>query len=447
MAHVSDLDFELYQNVMTSCYRYHDLMLGRLLELAGPETTVVLLSDHGFENGARRPAFGWDDGDPRRKVGPGLNPVAWHRSHGVFVAAGPGLKQDELIHGAKLLDIAPTILTMLGLPVGRDMDGTALTHIFQTPPEVAYVDSYEPPAPNDGVHRGAQAETDPYAAQAALQQLVDLGYIDAPDTDRQKAVQNVLRGRLSNLAQVYFSSNRLDTALDVIRRLRSEEDSAELQMREVLTLLRLKRFDEVGVLLKGSTKLNQDRPLATLARAEVFFYKGDYRQAHAQLESLEPTQIDTPEVLVLLGNIFIAQRRWQDAERTFLRAIELDEDNAEAYDGLGLALQALHRFEDAVQAHMRSAALIHDRPTTHLHLGNALAKLGHLDWAIRAFEIAAELAPQLAYPHKRLAVLHRRNKRDFHKALEHYRRASEIVARYPEVKGQPTQLDPGVITP
>src|SRR5207249_1558220 len=46
--HVSEADFALYKDVVAGMYRFHDLMLDRLLELAGPEATVLLVSAHGF---------------------------------------------------------------------------------------------------------------------------------------------------------------------------------------------------------------------------------------------------------------------------------------------------------------------------------------------------------------------------------------------------------------
>ena len=49
-----------------------------------------------------------------------------HGGRGVFVAAGPGLRRDELIHGAGPLDITPTVLALFGVPVGADMDGRPL---------------------------------------------------------------------------------------------------------------------------------------------------------------------------------------------------------------------------------------------------------------------------------------------------------------------------------
>ncbi len=40
--------YEVFSGVMDSIYEFHDQMLGRLVELAGPETHVMIVSDHGF---------------------------------------------------------------------------------------------------------------------------------------------------------------------------------------------------------------------------------------------------------------------------------------------------------------------------------------------------------------------------------------------------------------
>ena len=39
-----------------------------------------------------------------------------------------------MIEGATLLDVAPTVLTLLGLPVGEDMQGKVLVNAFAQPP-------------------------------------------------------------------------------------------------------------------------------------------------------------------------------------------------------------------------------------------------------------------------------------------------------------------------
>ena len=108
-----------------------------------------------------------------------------------------------------------------------------------------------------------------------------------------------------------------------------------------------------------------------------------------------------------------------EAEEAFRRALELDDDNAEAHDGLGLALRRQGRYEDAVYEHMRSAALQHGRMQTHVNLGIALTRAGQVDWAVRAFEQAVQLAPDAPFPHRCLARIYHGPKQDRDRARHH----------------------------
>ena len=70
MPNTRDEDFEMYKDVIKGAYQFHDMMLERLLQLAGDDTTVILCSDHGFQSGSFRPG-----GTPREPAGPAI----WHR--------------------------------------------------------------------------------------------------------------------------------------------------------------------------------------------------------------------------------------------------------------------------------------------------------------------------------------------------------------------------------
>ena len=99
MEGVSGEDAAIYQDVMVGCYRFHDMMLEALLSLAGAETTIMLVSDHGFQSGAERPSpNAWE------------RPETWHRGFGMACVQGPGIRQGETLYGAGLLDVTPTIL-------------------------------------------------------------------------------------------------------------------------------------------------------------------------------------------------------------------------------------------------------------------------------------------------------------------------------------------------
>jgi predicted AlkP superfamily phosphohydrolase/phosphomutase len=60
-----------------------------------------------------------------------------HELYGIFIAYGPGIKKGYEIKGAKIYDIAPTILHIFGLPIPNDMDGRVLTEIFEPDSELA----------------------------------------------------------------------------------------------------------------------------------------------------------------------------------------------------------------------------------------------------------------------------------------------------------------------
>ena len=204
---VSEEDYERYHRVVNGGYCYHDLMLGRLLQLAGPDTTVLLLSDHGFHPDHLRPRS-----IPNEPAGP----AAEHREFGIFVASGPGLKQDSLVFGAKLLDVAPTVLSLFDLPMGRDMDGRVLTTIYEQPPKTQYIDSWEDVPGEDGRHP-PDLQMDVVDSAEALKQLVDLGYIDDPGANAVEAVDNTVRELRYNLARACVDGGRLNQAATLFR--------------------------------------------------------------------------------------------------------------------------------------------------------------------------------------------------------------------------------------
>ena len=177
---IKDEDFALFKDVVRGAYRFHDMMLERLLDLAGPETTVILCSDHGFESGSQRPR-----GTPREPAGPAV----WHRQYGIFVMAGPGIQRDERIYGASLIDVAPTVLTLFGLPIGEDMDGRPLLEAFEEVPPVKTIPSWEQVEGDAGM-LGPDQQLDPAQANELMQQFAALGYIEDPGADKEKAAES-----------------------------------------------------------------------------------------------------------------------------------------------------------------------------------------------------------------------------------------------------------------
>jgi predicted AlkP superfamily phosphohydrolase/phosphomutase len=49
-----------------------------------------------------------------------------HRSDGLFIGYGPAFRQSETVDGGRIIDLAPTIMHLMGLPVPGNMDGCVL---------------------------------------------------------------------------------------------------------------------------------------------------------------------------------------------------------------------------------------------------------------------------------------------------------------------------------
>jgi hypothetical protein len=64
----------------------------------------------------------------------GGSPLAGHLEDGgdgVLLLLGEGIRSETLITGAHLVDVAPTLLYGLGLPVARDLEGRVLAEVFE----------------------------------------------------------------------------------------------------------------------------------------------------------------------------------------------------------------------------------------------------------------------------------------------------------------------------
>ena len=210
---IADRDFELYSGVVEAGYCFHDMMLGAMLTLAPHDVTVIICSDHGFHSDHLRPVQ-----IPNEPAGPAIE----HRDFGMILMAGPGIKKDAVIHGANLLDITPTVLTLCGLPVGEDMDGKPLRDAFETAPAVSTIPSWDAVPGNDARLTGDQ-QFDPITAKEAMDQLVALGYIEKLDDDREKAVAGTVRELRYNLAGSYMDAGRMADAAPILKELYQAE--------------------------------------------------------------------------------------------------------------------------------------------------------------------------------------------------------------------------------
>jgi predicted AlkP superfamily phosphohydrolase/phosphomutase/tetratricopeptide (TPR) repeat protein len=408
-ADVDQREFDLYSGVMNAVYEFHDMMLGRLLEIAGGDTTVIILSDHGFHSGDRRPQVS-------SKIKAGA-PVAWHRPYGVLAVAGPHIKRGEQVYGASLLDVTPTILAMLGQAVAADMDGSPLVQMYDRPVAVRTIDTYEVSGEE---HDASASEEDPWAVREMMVQLSQLGYVE------DDSMEAVVRDRRRNLGQIYLATGRPLKALEEFASL-VEEDPEEKGARIALAncLLSLGRLDECEELVTRVLEDGESAPLAAQYRGMISIRRGRVEEAVEHLRRAEEQGGANPHIHTQIGFVYLHQRRWEDAERAFNAALALDPDCAPALDGLGVAYRHQGKVQEAVLAHVLSISLLHHQADAHRNLGLALLRLGRAPWATRAFETSLRIHPAQALPHLALARICERAGRH-EQAQEHRRCAAEL---------------------
>ncbi|MGA2010999.1 MAG: alkaline phosphatase family protein [Solirubrobacteraceae bacterium] len=103
-----------------------------------------------------------------------------HRSEGMFLAAGPGIREGARAQELSIVDVAPLVLHRLGLAIPDDMAGRLPTEIFEPeelrrrPPRT--VEAGEPPAAVTMASAGMELEPEEQAA--VMERLRALGYVE-----------------------------------------------------------------------------------------------------------------------------------------------------------------------------------------------------------------------------------------------------------------------------
>ena len=389
-------EYELYKDVMVGCYRFHDMMLDALLSQAGDDTTVILVSDHGYYNDHLRPP----DLD---KSGP----VEWHRPFGTVVAAGPGIKQGERLYGASLLDVTPTVLRLLGLAVGQDMPGRPWVEVFDRTIEPKRVMSWEKIEGEDGMHP-QDARQDPAQAAEAMRQLVELGYIEAPGEDTQKTIDDTLTNNKMNLALAMIDARRPAVAIPLLEELlEAHQNLPAVRIQLAMCYINEGRRDEARALTEQMFEGNEPTPRAHLLLGTLDLTEGDHASALKHFKEVEKAEPRLPGLHQRLGQTYLRFNRYDDAARAYRIALSIDSDSAPAHDGLAQALIGLGEHDQAVDSALDAVGLVHLFPRAHLHLGQALAGIGRIEQAIEAVELATRQSSGFVEAHKELAKLYR----------------------------------------
>jgi predicted AlkP superfamily phosphohydrolase/phosphomutase len=93
---------------------------------------VHLLPDIVFlPRDLKRMPFGEYEFGSNKLIGPSWSISGTHRMNGIVALWGPGVRPGTKLHGAQIVDLAPTILALLDVEIPGGMDGRVLSEAFE----------------------------------------------------------------------------------------------------------------------------------------------------------------------------------------------------------------------------------------------------------------------------------------------------------------------------
>jgi predicted AlkP superfamily phosphohydrolase/phosphomutase/Tfp pilus assembly protein PilF len=163
---MSQTEYRKYWPTVANYYSEVDRMIGEWMKVLTDDTTVIIVSAHGFRWGKNRP----------RTASAGRSALSDHRNPGVFIAYGNHVAASRANHALSIYDVVPTVLSLLGLPKSTEMAGNHADWVFSdiSPVTSVRVVSY------DEFFAGRPAGGAAVDAQRYTQKLQAIGHLIDP---------------------------------------------------------------------------------------------------------------------------------------------------------------------------------------------------------------------------------------------------------------------------
>jgi tetratricopeptide (TPR) repeat protein len=289
---------------------------------------------------------------------------------------GNGVKRHARINGATQLDITPTLLTLLGLDVARDMPGRVLEEALEIVAPARRIDTYEREGRRRGTAAGEAEVNDSITAH-----LKSLGYLENDDTVSPKGDRN--------LAAIQFAAGHHEEAAEIYARLiESDPENAALYASLAGCLGAMGRYEEALEPLGKSLELEPLNVEAYHNRAVIHERLGDVEAAIADYRTAVRYRPDyEPSVQALLrltGSSDVRPPRTTAEEAAALLA-----DRARSAAVRGAYPEAMEFLDQAEKVAPEYVVVLQFK-------ANVAYLMGDLDEAQRALEKALEIEPDNA---------------------------------------------------
>ncbi|MBP2681098.1 MAG: Type phosphodiesterase / nucleotide pyrophosphatase [Candidatus Krumholzibacteriota bacterium] len=304
-AWVAETDYEKYKDVMRQAYILQDRVLGGFIDKADDQTVIVIASDHGFKNAASRPRLGSEIA--------GGHAAFWHDPYGIVGLYGEGVRRGYALDSASVLDIAPTILALQGLPRASDMPGRVLTSALDDSLvrrfDTAIVATLQRPRA-----KGTAAAASGAGDEETLRKLEALGYITPESPDAY-----------NNLGQRYQEQGQYDKAIEQFKKALAINPNFPGALNNIgVCYGKIKEYGLAEAALTKAISLKKDDVYAMNNLAIMYMETGNLGKAIEYGEMAVRTEPSYANGHLTLGSVYATARDLDRAEVEFARALELD---------------------------------------------------------------------------------------------------------------------------
>jgi tetratricopeptide (TPR) repeat protein len=409
-------EYARYMDVVTEMFKRADEVVGEFLKQRDEDTTVIIVSDHGFECG-----------DERIQRKSGLELATAHLQHkldGVVIMSGPPIRKNEEIFGSSVLDVAPTILYLLGLPVGRDMDGRVLDdaiardYLAQNPPE--FIDTYEGDGSGLEGEEGEPEEPDESVSNEMVARLEALGYLGG---GKSGGVPAEIDG---NMARIKKAKGKLAEAAEEYEKAlakRPEDAATHYDLAQVCV--------QLGQLVKAIEHAQTAVQLAPNNVPFKFGLAGIYEMQERYSASVEVYQTvlaaspGHADGLANLGNAYYRMEKAEEAKELFEKALQANPKHWNALFNLGVYHEQKGEHDRAVECYQGTIEIAPKNISAYVNMGNCYDKKGDVEEALRSYRGALALDRNHVPAHFNIGLINSRLGKH-EEAAQNFSRAIDI---------------------
>ena len=379
----------------------------------------------------------------------------------------PGGKPRRVEHRVSLIDIMPTIASLLGIEAPKQVQGQDLSPWLNGGSAPAgdrlfYAESFTPTRyygansllalvskrwkyiettrpelydlgkdPQETANLLEQEPREAKALQSQLKRVLEARTQEAA-SGSQMALDEESRRRIESLG--YFGGSHAGGELDFDRSKEDPKDLIEFYRsdQKLAELIRDKKHDEARVLCETMLRERPRFLEGHLQMARIAVAQGDSARALEFTSRAVKLGPDDAQAHLDFAAVLASRGKLDEAIAHYRRGLDLRPSATEARTGLARALVQRGRFDEAAIFLEEALAAQPESVEATVQLGFALASQGNLDGAIESYRRALALDPGSAEAHSYLgAALASRGNLD--EAIDHFEKALQAEPDLAEV--------------